>query len=169
MWAAIQFFSRRARIAVYSSRASRYSSLRSARSSAALTAGFPSGSMRLSVLALTSASLSKEINESTPFSASGRRILTCRPGRDAWRRVHPVLEVGHPSPGNRFLTGRNRAGVLLEGMQQDDEIAGTLVEDSIAGVGERSRSSRSSPSIWDVIGCSGGGASEGLPFRCSST
>ena len=48
MWAAIQFFSRSARIAAYSSRAARYSGLRRARALAAWVEVLPSGLTSLS-------------------------------------------------------------------------------------------------------------------------
>jgi hypothetical protein len=37
---------------------------------------------------------------------------------------------------HRLLGGRHRPGVLLKCMQQHDEVAGALVKDSIARVGE---------------------------------
>lgn len=74
----------------------------------------------------------------------------------------------YASLGDPLLGGRHGSGVLLERMEQYHEVARALIEQAVARVREPERSSRGSPSICDVIGKSGGGASGGWPFRYSS-
>jgi hypothetical protein len=65
-----------------------------------------------------------------------RRILT-RCARWFPRfRVHALLEISHPPLRQSLLRGRHRSRVLLEGVQQDDQVPGSLIENPGPRVGE---------------------------------
>jgi hypothetical protein len=51
-------------------------------------------------------------------------------------RVHSRLKVSHAPLGCFAVTGRDSACVLLERVQQDDQIAGPLVEQPVASACE---------------------------------
>jgi hypothetical protein len=57
-----------------------------------------------------------------------------RPSRRAC--VHSFLEVDHPRLSLPPVVCRNRTCVLLEDVQQDHQVPGSLVEHAIAGLRE---------------------------------
>jgi len=63
-------------------------------------------------------------------------VSSCGP---RWRSpigVHPNPEIGHPAPRGLDLGCRDRARVLLESGEQNEQVAGSLIEDPVPRVRE---------------------------------
>jgi hypothetical protein len=69
-------------------------------------------------------------------SAAHWGVTTCCPWRPSRLGVHPPFEIDHPLLRQLFIRDRHCASVLLEGMQEDDEISGSLKEQAVASVRE---------------------------------
>jgi hypothetical protein len=50
--------------------------------------------------------------------------------------VHPRPEISEPFLGDPLVGSRDSAGVLLEAMEEDDEVAGALVQEALSGIRE---------------------------------
>lgn len=62
-----------------------------------------------------------------------RGVATDRAGRDSGLGIHPPSEVRHPPVRHSLLARRHRTRLLCERVKKQDEVAGALVEHSVAG------------------------------------
>ena len=65
-----------------------------------------------------------------------RCVGACRSGRHSPGSIHAPLEVRPSALGEFDVGSRHGTGVLLDGVQQDHQVLGALVEDPVPGVGE---------------------------------
>lgn len=81
-----------------------------------------------------------------------------RPRGSAWLLLHPRPEILQPLPRDVDVGLRQGAGPLLQGMKEDEEVPGPLVQDPVQVAPVVAAELPSWPSTWELCGNGSGGS-----------